>query len=190
MPAYQIHLPDAAVLAPYTVNDYRRFWGKVLLGDNCWVWTGFCDPEGYGSFWHKHKQSNVRAHRVSWEMTYGQIPDGLFVCHRCDNPSCVRPCHLFLGDHVANMADMMAKGRGRKNSLAGEKHVWAKLSEASVAEIRRLSDEGGHSQREIARLFGICQPHVSDIVNKKKWACSIAAIDRQAGAEEDDRGVS
>lgn len=85
-----------------------RFWQKVRKSDGCWEWTARVSPEGYGEFWDDR---NVRAHRFSWSLVNGPIPDGLMVCHRCDNPRCVRPDHLFLGTNRENIRDMMAKGR-------------------------------------------------------------------------------
>lgn len=82
-----------------------RMWSKVTKGDGCWVFGGWLDKKGYG--WISHKA----AHRVAWEAANGPIPNGIFVCHRCDNPSCVRPDHLFLGTQRDNMRDASSKGR-------------------------------------------------------------------------------
>lgn len=99
----------------------ERFWpkvnksGPVLRADigACWTWTGVC-RRGYGIIErHDDTERVLLAHRVSWTIANGAIPDGLLVCHKCDNPPCVNPDHLFLGDHKANAADMIAKGRGR-----------------------------------------------------------------------------
>ena len=94
-----------------------RFWSKVRKGDGCWEWAG-CRSKGYGkialgleSGLPKGKRV-VKAHRVSWLIHFGPIPDGLFVCHRCDNPPCVRPDHLYLGTCADNSRDMIRKGRG------------------------------------------------------------------------------
>lgn len=91
----------------------KRFWPKVKMGAGCWEWTGSAGEKGYG-YLHsggKVERKPLRAHRVSWEIHNGSIPDGLWVLHRCDNPRCVRPDHLFLGDRSDNMRDCAAKGR-------------------------------------------------------------------------------
>lgn len=88
-----------------------RFWARVDKSGECWVWTGAALPAGYGRWKGAHRL--VYAHRFSWELANGPIPDGMLVCHRCDNPPCVRPDHLFLGTPTDNIRDMNAKGRGR-----------------------------------------------------------------------------
>src|SRR5678816_2871477 len=93
----------------------ERFWSKVDQSGDCWIWTAHHLSSGYGLIGTGSMRDGTRrgslAHRVSWELAYGTIPDGLFVCHRCDNPSCVRPDHLFLGTCKDNAADSVAKGR-------------------------------------------------------------------------------
>lgn len=95
-------------------DEEFRFWFRVDKTGDCWTWTGGTSRNGYGAFWTKEKRL-VRASRFSYALHYGPIPDGMVVCHRCDNPPCVRPDHLFLGTQGDNMRDMWQKGRqGRR----------------------------------------------------------------------------
>jgi hypothetical protein len=102
----------------------QRFWAKVKKTETCWTWTAYRDPQGYGTFSVGPRATHAphRAHRVAWELTNGQIPDGSLVLHRCDNPSCVNPKHLFLGTHQDNQRDKVAKGR-QATGLRNGKHT-------------------------------------------------------------------
>ena len=93
-----------------------KFWEKVdkNLNPPCWEWVAGKNRKGYGTFATKNKI--YRAHRFSWTIHYGKIPKGLFVLHHCDNPSCVRPSHLWVGTQLENMKDMYAKGRGKNQN--------------------------------------------------------------------------
>lgn len=96
---------------PTNVPWQERFWSKVQKGEGCWEWQGRRFPFGYGAFYLEGQWNG--AHRASWRVHFGEIPDGLWVLHRCDNPPCVRPDHLFLGTHLDNVRDMCRKGRKR-----------------------------------------------------------------------------
>lgn len=108
----------------------ERFW--EMVSKDCWPYMGSCKPyNGYGHF--RDGQKDYNAHRLAWELTYGPIPEGKHVLHKCDVPCCCNPSHLFLGDPAINAADKMKKGR----SARGERNEKAKLTEVQVREIRR-----------------------------------------------------
>lgn len=138
----------------------KRFWSKVIKGVDCWKWDAARLTDGYGSFSIKGKTQ--RAHRVAWELANGEIPGGVHVLHRCDNPSCVNPTHLFLGTNRDNIVDSISKGRTNR----GTKNGGHKLSEAQVREIRSSSD----TLHSLANRYGISIGHAYDIRKRLKWA--------------------
>lgn len=143
-----------------------RFWAKVQKTDGCWEWTNAKNPKGYGVFCvDKKTNNNEQAHRVSYRLHYGEIPDLLKVLHRCDNPSCVRPDHLFLGTDGDNMRDKVAKDRQHK----GEKSPISKLTNAQVIEIRKRHAVGDISQSQLAREYGICHQTMGSLINGETW---------------------
>ena len=141
----------------------ERFWKSIDRSGDCWLWTGALDPDGYGR--HTAGASRARAHRHSYEMHHGPIPDGLSVLHRCDVRKCVNPAHLFLGSHTDNMVDMMAKDR----STRGVRNPRAKLTEENVRTIRERYAAGGISQRALGAEFGVGDMTVSLVVRRKYW---------------------
>jgi hypothetical protein len=147
----------------------ERFDRKVDRSGECWVWTGAHDSFGHGRLTRNYV--NVGAHRVAWERSNGPIPEGMCVLHRCDNPPCVRPDHLFLGTKRDNSRDMIAKGRGRGQfrDNAGEKHPRAKLTNAAVIEIRARYAVGGVTQDQLAAEFGVSQRAVLFVLQGKHW---------------------
>lgn len=181
-----------------------RFWAKVnkqgalhcVLKTRCWEWTAATDGRGYGTFKVMNPRRQICAHRMSWELENGPIPrgdgyHGACVLHRCDNPVCVRPAHLFLGTVGDNVRDMFAKGRsktllipGHSLSPKGDDH-WArrcpgrvrrgsghglsKVTEDDVRKIRRLYAAGEKTQVELGRVFGISHVAVGMIVRRKTW---------------------
>lgn len=154
-----------------TAKDAVRFWSKVDRKndlDECWNWLAGCFSFGHGQFRIGGiGGTNAHAHRISYILTYGSIPDNLHVLHKCDNPKCVNPNHLFLGTNQDNVADMVRKGRQARQK--GELCCTAKLKEADVLAIRRLY-KSGVSQRAIAKEYGVGQQLVSLIVSKKRWS--------------------
>lgn len=146
-----------------------RFWSCVDKTGDCWIWTGQRTRDGYGRI--SVNQKYVGAHRVSFELANGPIPDGLYVLHSCDNRPCVNPAHLWLGTHQDNMRDMAEKGRGRERGKgginAGASNPRAKITEQQVSEIRALRGVVKHA--EIAKRFGISKGHVSAIQTGARW---------------------
>lgn len=130
------------------------FWRRVNRTDTCWPWTGWKNASGYGGL--RFAGTNRLAHRVSWMLHNGPIPEGMHVCHTCDSPACVRPGHLFLGTDADNHADKVRKGRqpqGMQNTLG--RHAPEK-----IALIRQLLSEGGRLDREIANMTGVSKTTV------------------------------
>ncbi len=149
-----------------TVAD--RFWGKVERipdEDSCWLWLAYVAPDGYGAFGLRGRSPH--AHRVAYELTYGAIPTGLHVLHRCDNPRCVRPDHLFLGTNIDNIRDMDAKSRRRVG--VGERQALAKLTEAAVRDIRAQHATGKASVAQLAQLFEVHENTLRSVVQRKTW---------------------
>lgn len=140
--------------------------------EGCWEWSGGVFNEGrkglcYGRVWFKGRNRTV--HRLVWEEFYGEIPEGLEVCHTCDNPKCWRPDHLFLGTHKENMEDRKLKGRNNsKRSATGFRLPQTRLSDKDVSEIRSLYEARKHTQKELSIIFGVTQSHISDIINKRR----------------------
>jgi hypothetical protein len=141
----------------------ERWDAYVERSTGCWEWSGYRDPNGYGRLNIGNRP--ILAHRISWEIHHGPITPDQHVCHRCDNPSCVRPEHLFLGDQVRNMADKMAKKRHRYGVSRGEAHGCSKITAEQVQEIRAA--EGTNT--EIAKRFQLSRTQTRDIRSRKSW---------------------
>lgn len=141
----------------------ERFFKYVRKTKSCWEWTG-TKHLGYGKIRYLHGAMKL-AHRVSYAMLNGEIKKGLHVLHRCDNPGCVNPKHLFLGTHLDNMRDMARKGRRFDNS--GENSPKAKFTYAQVKRIRKeLSKK---TAADISRKFGVSESTISNIKNNITW---------------------
>lgn len=152
-----------------TLGD--RFWFYVRKTSGCWLWTGATYPDGYGKLRRPGKYGReVRAHRLAYELQVGSIPPGLCVCHRCDNPLCVRPGHLWLGTHGDNTADKMQKGRWRGNSSLDRRA--ARAVRRAYARLPR--GPGGKvingALAEMAARFGITSRHAGRIGRGEVWA--------------------
>lgn len=138
----------------------------TVLENGCWYCSAGGEQSRYGTIWYCN--SSIGNHQASWLVHKGPIPQGLLVCHSCDNKRCINPDHLFLGTEKDNIQDCVKKGRRDKRH--GERNPAALITEEIVKEIRYFCEHSGLTQQRIAEHFGISQVLVSQIKNKKRWA--------------------
>lgn len=151
---------------------FKRFWSKVNKTEGCWNWTASKNKRGYGYF-AMPKNKHIRAHRLSWMMANGEIPNGLFVCHKCDNPPCCNPSHLFLGTSQDNINDRNRKDRQARPS--GESNPFSKLTRKEVEEIRSLYPSMTHAA--IAKKYNVSRSTIGLIILKKSWVSRKATVE-------------
>lgn len=144
----------------------ERFEAKFVKSDGCWEWGAGKVLDGYGYF--SVAGMVQRAHRVAYQLYVGEIPEGMCVCHHCDNPGCVNPSHLFLGTNADNVRDRENKGRGVRPTNIGEKHGCSKLTEAQVIEIRAKHESGARGV-DLAKEYGVAHQTISKIVHRRAW---------------------
>lgn len=153
--------------------DNKRFWSKVSMKEptGCWEWQGACSGFGHGRF--KLHGVLVSPHRIAYEMAYGPLLNGQWVLHRCDNPRCVNPFHLFEGDRSANMQDCAAKGRlavqKDPSFTQGENRPNSKLTDDLVRDIREAAARGKKISH-IAKQRGMSRSIIQRVVNRTRWA--------------------
>jgi len=157
----------------------QRFWSKVQVTDTCWLWVGCRHKRGYGQF--KVGRDALKAHRVSYELSVGPIPQGLCVLHRCDNPPCVNPAHLFLGTQQDNIADCCMKGRATKGFPKGPMNPRygrprsgalapsAVLTASQVNEIRSRYEAGTITQLRLCAEYGVSRSAIQRVLYRKTW---------------------
>lgn len=141
-------------------KQLKNFINKFRINDKtgCWDWIGSIrGNNNYGQF------NNKQAHRISFEIFMGNIPDGFEVCHKCDNTICVNPDHLFLGTHNDNMQDMIKKKRGIFPK--GEKQGLSKLTEIDIINIRNSN----MTQKELSEFYDVCRKTINDIKKRRTW---------------------
>lgn len=158
---------------PAILTLEQRFWSKVIKKDGCWGWNGCKDTNGYGHLGPAASTpKTVRAHVVSWRIHYGEIPEGMHICHKCDNPECSNPEHLFMGTPKQNMLDKIGKGRS---------NLTTKLSKRQMVEIICL--DGIVSRKCISRVFGVAESTVCRVIkgcqrkDHKRYAAHVVTPD-------------
>ena len=137
----------------YTIDDETQ----------CWNWKNSLTPAGYGRI--KINGKTYGAHRYSYILSHGEIPKGMLVCHKCDNPACVNPDHLFIGTPKDNIRDCVSKGR----FPIGEKKSWAILTENDVLEIRKKYVPFYRTQKMFAEKYGVSDKTISAVITRKIW---------------------
>jgi len=181
-----------------TARQVKSFWEKVDKTGDCWLWTAGKNKQGYGRFgiYREGRSFRINAHRVSYFISIGNINNDLLVCHKCDNPTCVNPSHLFLGTHKDNAIDRVNKGRNNsptgdnhglrkhpeaacrgddcwmrkypERRIVGESAFGSKLKTAQIPEIRSLAKDG-HTHLSIALKFGVTRQCIQKIVTRTHW---------------------
>ena len=153
-----------------TAEQEARFWAKVEKAgpDECWMWLRYTNTAGYGKV--RINKIGHYAHRLAWSISSGrEVPCGLCVCHRCDNPACVNPGHLFLGTQAENLADMVKKGRqGRHGRAKGEANGSSKLTDGAVRGILE-SVSKGETLLSIGERYGVTKATVWKIKERRAW---------------------
>lgn len=155
-----------------TMSEHDRFFSKIRPGleGQCWEWAGSHMPNGYTSFQLDRttigRGKTVLGHRYMYEYVYGPMPEGMCVCHRCDNRGCVNPTHMFMGTRKDNAHDAVRKGRNSRGSVNG----MSILTESDIPRLRTLITTGPRgTQRRLAREHGISESSMSQMIHGKTW---------------------
>lgn len=144
----------------------QSFWGKVRITPGCWIWVAQTSSSGYGKISLARRFGfTTYAHRLSWIIHFGFIPEGMNVCHNCDTPHCINPHHLFLGTQQDNVDDMMSKDRGRFTPHLGEENGNSRLTRDDIIDIRNSPK----TRQELSHQYGISKSMIGKIVNFRSW---------------------
>lgn len=151
----------------------EQFWKYAEKGKEgeCWNWKGRLNEWGYGRVFHNGR--GILSNRLSWMIHFGEIPNEMLVCHKCDNPACINPQHLWLGTNTDNMRDMMKKERNQKKLNKLQVSIIRKSYAKHYPVGKSIGDKFGISGKELAEIFGVCRAQISRIVNEKEWAREI-----------------
>ena len=143
-----------------------HFFQRIGDAEECWLWSGAKNDKGYGQISIEGKV--LYAHRVAYELVYGPVDDDLEICHHCDNSSCVRPNHLFIGTHHDNMVDAGRKGHMRRN-MQGSRHPATRLTEDDIRQIRKRYAVGGITYSKLALDYDVGWTTIQKIITRKSW---------------------
>ncbi len=161
-----------------SIRERFNNWVDIKSKDECWEYKRAIHKNGYVYLSIRHQpivQGDKKGnrveylHRISWWLHYGKIPKGLLVCHKCDNRKCANPCHLFLGTSSDNIKDAYNKGRIKIPDCRGEKCGTSILKNEQIKKIRKFYKTGKYLQKDLAKMYKISKPHISDIINRKRW---------------------
>lgn len=159
--------PDCYQKSTRSLSVEDNFWQHIQKTDTCWIWTGTIGKSGHGYVISRRLAKRTGAHRISWELHNGPIPEGLCVCHNCpggDNPACCNPAHLFLGTQADNMVD----AKNKKRIRSGSRHHATKFSEDQIAVIFEMH-RSGQSHRSIATRLGVTHMTIGRIIRGQSW---------------------
>lgn len=148
------------------IEKFLKKLPNTLTENYCWEWQGIKDKQNYGILHHNRK--NLKAHRISYEIYYSEPLGELYCLHKCDNPSCVNPNHLFSGTNLDNMRDKVKKGRCFTGNQKGEKNGSSKLKDKDVIDIRYLYSKG-ITKKQLAKKYNIHEINVYYIITNKTW---------------------
>lgn len=141
-----------------------RLYAQVFKTESCWIWLGALDRNKYGRL--RARGRDHYAHRLAWEFEHGPITTDFYLCHKCDNPLCIRPSHLFLGTQKQNIQDAKTKDRLAK----GERHGRVKLTEHQVLEARQKYKSGGITHQALAHEYGVSRQTMTSAITGKNWS--------------------